>query len=81
MYVYEENNEISPCTRIWKINLFLQKLDSQQSMFIYLFLEGLENSWKRHHNTIEHLWAGLEEMGLRMFVKDKVKFFKKGVSY
>ncbi|CAH3120841.1 unnamed protein product [Pocillopora meandrina] len=33
--------------------------------------EGLENSWKRHHNTIEHLWAGLEEMGLRMFVKDK----------
>ncbi|KAJ7339682.1 hypothetical protein OS493_006091, partial [Desmophyllum pertusum] len=33
--------------------------------------EGLENSWKRHHNTIEHLWAGIEKMGLEMFVKDK----------
>ncbi|XP_020624089.1 serine--pyruvate aminotransferase-like [Orbicella faveolata] len=33
--------------------------------------EGLENSWKRHHDTIEHLWAGLEKMGLEMFVKDK----------
>ena len=34
--------------------------------------QGLENSWKRHQETIEHLWAGVEKMGLEMFVKDKV---------
>ncbi|CAH3198860.1 unnamed protein product, partial [Porites evermanni] len=33
--------------------------------------EGLENSWRRHHDTIEHFWTGLEKMGLEMFVADK----------
>lgn len=33
--------------------------------------EGLENSWKRHQDTIEHFWAGLESMGLELFVEDK----------
>ncbi|KAM7452302.1 hypothetical protein ABFA07_000466 [Porites harrisoni] len=33
--------------------------------------EGLENSWRRHHDTIEHLWAGLEKMGMETFVADK----------
>lgn len=33
--------------------------------------EGLENSWRRHHDTIEHFWAGLEKMGMEMFVADK----------
>ncbi|XP_027043880.1 serine--pyruvate aminotransferase-like [Pocillopora damicornis] len=36
-----------------------------------LAAEGIENSWKRHNDTIEHLWAGIEKMGLEMFVKDK----------
>ena len=30
------------------------------------------NSWNRQHETIEHLWAGIEKLGLEMFVKDKV---------
>ncbi|KAK3735598.1 hypothetical protein QZH41_013717, partial [Actinostola sp. cb2023] len=33
--------------------------------------EGLENSWKRHHDNIEIFWEGLEKMGLELFVKDK----------
>ncbi|XP_031565246.1 serine--pyruvate aminotransferase-like isoform X2 [Actinia tenebrosa] len=33
--------------------------------------EGLENCWKRHHDNIEIFWAGIEKMGLEMFVKDK----------
>jgi len=38
-----------------------------------IILQGLENSWKRHQDTIEHFWAGLESMGLELFVEDKVK--------
>ena len=39
-----------------------------------IILQGLENSWKRHQDTIEHFWAGLESMGLELFVEDKVKW-------
>ncbi|XP_041861469.1 alanine--glyoxylate and serine--pyruvate aminotransferase a [Melanotaenia boesemani] len=33
--------------------------------------EGLENSWKRHQNVAEYFHAGLENMGLKLFVKEK----------
>lgn len=42
--------------------------------WLYFLYQGIENSWKRHNDTIEHLWAGIEKMGLEMFVKDKVNF-------
>ncbi|XP_020774381.1 alanine--glyoxylate and serine--pyruvate aminotransferase a [Boleophthalmus pectinirostris] len=33
--------------------------------------EGLENSWKRHESVAEYFHAGLESMGLKLFVKEK----------
>uniref|UniRef100_A0A3P9KFX5 Alanine--glyoxylate aminotransferase n=2 Tax=Oryzias latipes TaxID=8090 RepID=A0A3P9KFX5_ORYLA len=33
--------------------------------------EGLENSWKRHQSAAEHFYAGLEKLGLKLFVKEK----------
>ncbi|XP_028444119.1 alanine--glyoxylate and serine--pyruvate aminotransferase a [Perca flavescens] len=34
--------------------------------------EGLQNSWKRHQEVAEYFHAGLESMGLKLFVKSKV---------
>jgi alanine-glyoxylate transaminase / serine-glyoxylate transaminase / serine-pyruvate transaminase len=31
--------------------------------------EGIENSWQRHQQNAEYLWAGLEEMGLKLHVE------------
>ncbi|KAG7263319.1 hypothetical protein CRUP_002211 [Coryphaenoides rupestris] len=33
--------------------------------------EGLENSWERHRSMAEYFHAGLEDMGLKLYVKDK----------
>ncbi|TMS20329.1 Serine--pyruvate aminotransferase, mitochondrial [Larimichthys crocea] len=33
--------------------------------------EGLENSWERHEKVAEYFHAGLENMGLKLFVKEK----------
>uniref|UniRef100_A0A3Q3VZV7 Alanine--glyoxylate aminotransferase n=1 Tax=Mola mola TaxID=94237 RepID=A0A3Q3VZV7_MOLML len=33
--------------------------------------EGLENSWERHRNVAEYFHASLENMGLKLFVKEK----------
>lgn len=33
--------------------------------------EGLENSWERHLKVAEYFHAGLESMGLKLFVKEK----------
>ncbi|XP_072771224.1 alanine--glyoxylate and serine--pyruvate aminotransferase a isoform X2 [Nerophis lumbriciformis] len=33
--------------------------------------EGLESSWERHRNVAEYFHAGLERMGLKLFVPDK----------
>ncbi|KAK7888771.1 hypothetical protein WMY93_024331 [Mugilogobius chulae] len=33
--------------------------------------EGLENSWKRHESVAEYFHAGLESLGLKLFVKEK----------
>lgn len=33
--------------------------------------EGLENCWKRHETVAEYFYAGLESMGLKLFVKEK----------
>ncbi|WP_404789909.1 alanine--glyoxylate aminotransferase family protein [Altericista sp. CCNU0014] len=30
--------------------------------------EGIENSWRRHQQNVEYLWAGLEDMGLQLHV-------------
>ena len=34
--------------------------------------QGLENSWERHRSVAEYFHAGLENMGLKLFVKEKV---------
>jgi alanine-glyoxylate transaminase / serine-glyoxylate transaminase / serine-pyruvate transaminase len=31
--------------------------------------EGIEQSWQRHQQNAEYLWAGLEEMGLKLHVE------------
>nr|XP_057928809.1 alanine--glyoxylate and serine--pyruvate aminotransferase a [Doryrhamphus excisus] len=33
--------------------------------------EGLQSSWERHRKVAEYFHAGLERMGLKLFVKDK----------
>lgn len=33
--------------------------------------EGLEAAWARHRQSVDTLHAGLERMGLQLFVKDK----------
>lgn len=34
--------------------------------------QGLENSLKRHKDAAEYFHMGLEKMGLKLFVEDKV---------
>lgn len=36
--------------------------------------KGLEKSWERHQQVAEYFHAGLENMGLKLFVKEKVSF-------
>lgn len=31
--------------------------------------EGIENSWQRHQQNVEYLWAGLEDLGLKLHVE------------
>lgn len=33
--------------------------------------KGLENSWRQHREVAEYLWKGLEDLGLKLFIKDK----------
>ncbi|KAK2831774.1 hypothetical protein Q7C36_016860 [Tachysurus vachellii] len=33
--------------------------------------KGLENSWRHHREVAEYLWKGLEDLGLKLFIKDK----------
>lgn len=37
-------------------------------------IKGLQNSWERHQEVAEYFHAGLESMGLKLFVKPKVSF-------
>ena len=34
--------------------------------------KGLEKSWERHGKVADYFHAGLESMGLKLFVKEKV---------
>jgi alanine-glyoxylate transaminase / serine-glyoxylate transaminase / serine-pyruvate transaminase len=31
--------------------------------------EGIENSWQRHQQNVEYLWAGVEDLGLKLHVE------------
>ncbi|KAG9264753.1 alanine--glyoxylate and serine--pyruvate aminotransferase b [Astyanax mexicanus] len=33
--------------------------------------KGLENSWRQHKEVAEYLWKGIEDLGLKLFIKDK----------
>ncbi|XP_035276738.1 alanine--glyoxylate and serine--pyruvate aminotransferase b [Anguilla anguilla] len=33
--------------------------------------KGLENSWRHHKEVAEHLYKGLEDLGLKLFIPDK----------
>uniref|UniRef100_A0A4W4H6H0 Alanine--glyoxylate aminotransferase n=2 Tax=Electrophorus electricus TaxID=8005 RepID=A0A4W4H6H0_ELEEL len=33
--------------------------------------KGLENSWRQHREVAEYLWKGIEDLGLKLFIKDK----------
>jgi alanine-glyoxylate transaminase/serine-glyoxylate transaminase/serine-pyruvate transaminase len=35
--------------------------------------EGIENSWARHRRNAEHLWAGLEALGLELHVEEALR--------
>lgn len=35
--------------------------------------EGIENAWQRHRNNAELLWAGLEELGLKLHVPQEYR--------
>ncbi|KAK2901083.1 hypothetical protein QQF64_014821 [Cirrhinus molitorella] len=32
---------------------------------------GLENSWRHHTEVAEYFWKGVEDLGLKLFIKDK----------
>uniref|UniRef100_A0A8D3C5L7 Alanine--glyoxylate aminotransferase n=1 Tax=Scophthalmus maximus TaxID=52904 RepID=A0A8D3C5L7_SCOMX len=53
---------ISLCWRILRHMLFYNVLFSSK---------GLEKSWERHQEVAEYFHAGLENMGLKLFVKEK----------
>lgn len=42
-------------------------------LFSYL-IKGLENCWERHRRVAEYFHRGLEAMGLKLFVKERVSF-------
>lgn len=42
-------------------------------LFSYL-LKGLENCWERHRRVAEYFHNGLEALGLKLFVKERVSF-------
>ncbi|MCJ8740426.1 hypothetical protein PDJAM_G00058860 [Pangasius djambal] len=42
-----------------------------QKMFNRKTKPGLENSWRQHREVAEYLWKGLEDLGLKLFIKDK----------
>ncbi|XP_062872307.1 alanine--glyoxylate and serine--pyruvate aminotransferase b [Trichomycterus rosablanca] len=33
--------------------------------------KGLEDSWRHHREVAEYLWKGLEDLGLKLFIKEK----------
>ncbi|KJH70412.1 alanine--glyoxylate aminotransferase family protein [Aliterella atlantica] len=35
--------------------------------------EGIENSWQRHQKNVEYLWAGLEDIGLKLHVQQEFR--------
>ena len=35
--------------------------------------EGIENSWTRHQENVEYLWASLESIGLKMHVEQQYR--------
>ena len=35
--------------------------------------EGIENSWKRHQENVEYLWAGVEDLGLKLHVEKEFR--------
>ncbi len=35
--------------------------------------EGIENSWQRHQKNVEYLWAGLEDIGLKLHVQPELR--------
>jgi len=41
-------------------------------IILKFLLKGLENSWRHHREVAEYLWKGLEDLGLKLFIKDKV---------
>lgn len=57
-------------------HLFLDQIikhDIQLWLFSHLF-KGLENCWERHRRVAEYFHRGLEAMGLKLFVKERVSF-------
>lgn len=43
-------------------------------MPFFFHSKGLEKSWERHEKVAEYFHTGLESMGLKLFVKEKVSF-------
>jgi alanine-glyoxylate transaminase / serine-glyoxylate transaminase / serine-pyruvate transaminase len=35
--------------------------------------EGIENSWQRHQQNVEYLWAGVEDLGLKLHVQKEFR--------
>lgn len=40
-------------------------------LYMSRYSKGLENCWERHKRVAEYFHAGLERMGLKLFVKEK----------
>uniref|UniRef100_A0A6Q2YKG1 Alanine--glyoxylate aminotransferase n=1 Tax=Esox lucius TaxID=8010 RepID=A0A6Q2YKG1_ESOLU len=53
------------------VSFFLDMSSHNIPSLAVLAEQGLENSWCRHQEVAEYFHEGLENMGLRLFVKDK----------
>uniref|UniRef100_A0A674CJ83 Alanine--glyoxylate aminotransferase n=1 Tax=Salmo trutta TaxID=8032 RepID=A0A674CJ83_SALTR len=38
---------------------------------VFVFPQGLEESWRHHREVAGYLWKGLEDMGLKLFIQNK----------
>jgi len=48
-------------------------LENQCHVVLNFLYQGLEQSWSEHAKCVQLLHQGVEDMGLELFVKDKVR--------
>lgn len=75
-------NKLNALLRCYLVSLkrvkgFFVHMNTQRIFIDFLLAtcscKGLANSWQRHQKVAEYFHAGVEMMGLKLFVKEKVR--------